>query len=199
MSKTLWIIAAYFLFQAVLGALSRQAKKKQQQGRREATGRPEPTVGGPLDSQDTPREEPVQRQTPEDIATEIRRVMGLERAESSVEVIEEVYEPPVASSAFALDVEPDDEPSHGGDLRDRLMARDLEDHRVGNLARRQLQGGLAGRFAGSGIGGREGPGSARHRRPLDSRGSAYLDLSDIARALVTADILGPPKALRDDF
>jgi hypothetical protein len=32
-----------------------------------------------------------------------------------------------------------------------------------------------------------------------SRGSAYLDLSDVARALVTGDILGPPKALRDDF
>jgi hypothetical protein len=203
MSKTLWIIAAYFLFQAVLGALSRQAKKKQQQARRERTGRPEPTVGGPLDrpldSQDTPREEPVQRQTPEDIAAEIRRVMGLERAESSVEVIEEVYEPPVASSAFASDVEPDAEPSRGGDLRARLMAKDLEDHNLGSLARRHPLGSLSSRFAGSGLGEREVRGSARHRRPLDSRGSAYLDLSDIARALVTADILGPPKALRDDF
>jgi hypothetical protein len=199
MSKTLWIIAAYFLFQAVLGALSRQAKKKQQQGRREATGRPEPTVGGPLDSQDTPREEPVQRQTPEDIAAEIRRVMGLERVESSVEVIEEVYEPPVASSAIAFEVEPDAEVSHGGDLRARLMAKDLEDHNPGHFAGKRLQGGLVARFAGSGLGGQGVSGSARHRRPLDSRGSAYLDLSDIARALVTADILGPPKALRDDF
>ena len=203
MTKTLWIIAAYFLFQAVIGALSRQAKKKQQQGPHERTGRPEPTVGGPPDSQDTPREEPVRRQTPEDIAAEIRRMMGLERAESSVEVIEEVYEPPVASSAFAFDVEPNAEPnaepSHGGDLRDRLRAKGLKDPDPGTLTRRPRQSSLASRFAGSGMGGQEVRGFARHRRAMVSRGSAYLDLSDVARALVTGDILGPPKALRDDF
>ena len=30
------------------------------------------------------------------------------------------------------------------------------------------------------------------------RGSAYVDISNIAKALVTMEVLGPPKALRDD-
>ena len=150
---------------------------------------------GSMESDPEPQPRP-NRQTPDEIAAEIRRVMGLEREESRVEVIEEVYEEPVVSAPSHM-LEPPVEPSHGGGLHDRMGAREAGGHHgPGELETRHLgttvrdrRGSLADRYAKKDLG------TARTGR----RARSYIDISNMAKALVTMEVLGPPKALRDDF
>ena len=110
----IWFAVAYFVISAIGGVISRQQKQaRDSRGRERAGGRPPRAERDPLGSMPIdPRAEPEprpHRQTPEEIAAEIRRVMGLERAESRVEVIEEVYEEPVVSAPSHM-LEPPVEP-----------------------------------------------------------------------------------------
>ena len=73
------------------------------------------------------------------------------------------------------------------------MASSIPGRHPSDSVRSRTVGTLAGRYASQ-------PTAAHTRaRPRIDRGSAYVDLSDMARAFVTMEVLGPPKALRDDF
>jgi hypothetical protein len=209
MTNAIWLLIAYFVMSAVGSWLSRQAKKSQQSGR-SRPGRPDASreaeeAQGPGQALGEPMGRPARtdRQSPEDIAAEIRRVMGLERAETRVEVIEEVYEPALESSPYDFDPEPsfdadaDADPDHGGGLHDRFVARESAARAPGA---HRLGDDISERHAGSGDVGRLADRFAAHAVPRGSvaRRRGYLDISDMARAFVTMEVLGKPKALRDD-
>jgi hypothetical protein len=203
MPNFLWLLILYFTVSGIAGWLSRQAKKNQQAGR-PRPGRPDASrEAGEAQAMGESMSRPARtdRQSPEDIAAEIRRVMGLERAESRVEVIEEVYEPAMESSPYDFDPEPSSDPDHGGGLHDRFLAREAAAnapgaHRLGaNISERHPGSGDVGRLAERFVGSAE-PMSAPRGSVARRRG--YLDISDMARAFVTMEVLGKPKALRDD-
>ena len=193
MSDWYWVlILVYFVVSAIGGAASRKMKKAQERARREQAGEPRPVdQAEPVASVGSERV-----RTPEQIAAEIRRVMGLEPEESGrVEIIEEeVYED---EDFFAEPVqEPAPEPAaatrdHGGHLRERVLARS---HGPGRLEDRHLTSAIETRHPGSKTLGSiarsavSTPTSGRRRR---------LDLSDMARAFITMEVLGPPRAMRE--
>ena len=95
------------------------------------------------------------------------------------------------------------EPQHGGHLHEDILARQESGHHgPGELETRHL--GTLQTMAASNIGSRRVGTLARQRdrdttpRARRVSGSAYVDISNIAKALVTMEVLGPPKALRKD-
>lgn len=203
LSDWIWIIpVVYFVLSAIGGVAQKKAKEmaEQQRQRREQTTleplgeapRPEPDARPAPAARPTPQPQP--QRSAEDIAAEIRRMMGLEPARPEPEVVEEVLEP-----IEPLNVRRD----HGGNLHDEIAAREASGrHSAGSLETRHLATGVGQRQIGSASLGSLG-GRTRSALPAarvrDYSGSAYVDTSNIARALVTAEVLGPPKALRDDW
>jgi hypothetical protein len=218
LSDWIWILPlVYFLLSAIGSVAQKKAKElaEQQRGRRTETtlaplDEPQPPSRGPAPA--PARSEPVvgpvrqvrpmgpmrpQPRSAEDIAAEIRRMMGLEPARP--EPVEVVIQP-----------EPTVGDDHGGNLHDHLAARQASGrHSSGTLEARMAGRASAGKeqrqlgstqLGATQLGSLGGP-----RRVLPAagrreyKGSAYLDLSNIARALVTAEVLGPPKGLRDDW
>ena len=201
-----WIVLLYVILTALGGWISNRQKRQAQQEARPRP-RPEPATHRPLVETAPP---PERTQTDAEIAREIRRIMGLEREEDTrVETVEEVYQPPVTSqSTYEYVAEPEYTPpvpveivpdSHGGRLHDDLVARGrgpggLEGQHLRPSLRDRMSnrplGALAARYA-------QAQAPLRPAAPALARRSAYLDLSDVARALVTAEVLGPPLALRE--
>jgi len=205
----LWIIPlAYFLISAIGGAASKKAKEAAQTGRADKQRTTLKPVGGELVSAGPALADPVpgpspRRKTADDIAAEIRRMMGLPpdpsaRSAGDVAAVEDSVEP------VAIEEEPDVQAaqrSHGGDLHERMLAREAEGRRsLGTLETRHLEehrSALVDRHIVPSLGrshrrsgGRSTAGSARRR--------SYVDTRNMARAFVTAEVLGPPKALRED-
>lgn len=207
MNEWLWIIPlAYFLISAIGGAASKKAKEAAKKSRGDGprttlkpigeevvSATPAPADPGPAPS---PR-----RKTADDIAAEIRRMMGLppEVAVRSEEPVEDLFEEladaePLAEEAAVLE----QRPSHGGDLHDRLLAREAAGrHSAGTLETRHLEehhSTLVERHLVPNVGMSRRAGRSAAR---SSGRRGYVDIRDMARAFVTAEVLGPPKALRD--
>ncbi len=217
MNDWLWILPVlYFVLTAIGGAASKKAKEasgKSRERRQRTTMEPMGEAGGaaPEVAADPAPPEPSPRQkTADEIAAEIRRMMGLpvEPVARPVEVVEEYYEDEPAEAMEEETMQPELLRSHGGDLRERLAQRESEGrHSAGVLENRHLaeqHSSLTSRHLGSAITSRGPVGSLEPVRQAVRRtregevARGYVDLRDMARALVTAEILGPPKALRQD-
>ena len=207
MNDWLWIAPLlYFLISAIGSGAAKKAKREAQKSRQERPA----TAFDPIDeevsaapAEPTPRAQPgpsTGQKTADEIAAEIRRMMGLppveEATEAAGQAAWEVEEPEpievVAAQAGA-------EPSHGGDLHERMRAREAQGrHSAGNLEQRHLEhkhSALEDRHIVPNVG------RARRLALASSRNATrrnYVELRDMARAFVTAEVLGPPKALRPD-
>jgi hypothetical protein len=211
----LWIAPLiYFVLSAMGNSAAKKAKEAAQKARREksqqAAGLPDMRAPAeeagvdriPLDApvtQAVPAPSGPAKRSADDIAAEIRRMMGLPP--------EAVTEPESEQSLEDDFAEPEAEPvveearvtNHGGDLHERLRAREAEGrHSAGLLENRRLEdreSALVNRHSWPSFGG-----SAR-KTPLAGASLArrsYVGTEDMARAIVTAEILGPPKALRPE-
>ena len=209
---------------------ARKAAEERRAGRRE--GRREGTAGG-LGS-DLPQ--PSNRPSAEEVAAEIRQMMGMEVVEERrspsgsrpVILEEEWQQAPESQEAESQEAEwqeaewqevpaepvppapPEYQPQKFGGLRQRMAQ--MQPHQVSTIAGRHIQpategGGLHDRHLQTAL-----------MQKLRARGSRYLrvragpalpgvhairaaelvDLSDPARAFVMLEVLGPPKALRDE-
>lgn len=216
MGDWIWIVPLiYFLFSAIGGVVTNKAKEAAEKSRdrrqrttiqsvgeevssvQEMMRASESTTSLPATSRPAtslparPQASPKQK-TADQIAAEIRRMMGLppEPAAQPVEVIEDHYEEAeeYTEASQQTSMVPEEQRSHGGSLRERLAAREAGGrHSVGSLADRHLVSSLAGRRLGI---------SAPLRRSSERR--VYLDVKQLAKAFITAEILGKPKALRPD-
>jgi hypothetical protein len=133
------------------------------------------------------------------IAAEIRRMMGLPPESEPEPVFEQSMVDDSAEPVAAPAVGDTRVLSHGGDLHERLRAREAEGrHSAGVLENRHLedrQAALVNRHSTSSVG-RSSRGST-----LPSAGTgrrSYVRTHDIAQAFVMAEILGRPKALRSE-
>lgn len=212
MDRWYWIVVLVWLvLQGIGSAAAAKAKKRAEEERRRRLDRePLPAPGSyyePEDGEDEeevwnePELEPVPRrsfasgpQSADEIAAEIRRVMGLEREEPPrLELIRERPEP-----------EPEPEVRAGlnrGRLHEQLALRERSGQfGLGQLGNRHLAAlrtsHVEQRHTGSAQVGRITRVRAMTRTGY--RGSAFLDLSDVGRAFVTMEVLGPPLALRED-
>ena len=153
---------------------------------------------------------PTSQRSPEDVAEEIRRMMGLEPEQTPVRV--EVVEEPVV--AEPVSVRPERGRSHGGDLAAELERKERE--RAARFdARLQARSeeldarsdALDARASESRFGDLpehhsklERPvavSPSKRRRRSAKRSTRLFDASDPARAIVALEVLGPPRAMRE--
>ncbi|MEE2887183.1 MAG: hypothetical protein VX951_07100 [Planctomycetota bacterium] len=208
MNEWLWIIPlAYFLISAIGGAASKKAKEVAQTSRADKQRTTLKPVGEVDVSADPAPADPVpapspRRKTADDIAAEIRRMMGLPpdpsgRPAGDLAAVEDRVEPVVIEEEPTVQAA---QRSHGGDLHERLLAREAEGRRsFGTLETRHLEehhSALVERHIVPNVGRSRRRGAGRSTAdPLHRR--SYVDLRNMARAFVTAEVLGPPKALRE--
>ena len=215
MNDWLWIVPLiYFLISAMGNSAAKKAKESAQRARQErapqtaelrdmTTPAQEAGVGpGALGSPvpQTTSAVPTgsaRKRSADTIAAEIRRMMGLPPEPEPVfeqSMAEDSAEPeatPAVGETRVLD--------HGGDLHERLRAREAEGrHSAGVLENRHLedrQSALVNRHSTRSVG------HSSRRRTLRSAGTgrrSYVGTDEMARAFVTAEILGQPKALRPE-
>ena len=213
------IILLPWALSIVGGVFTKAARKSAEQQRRAQRG-----AGVELQEkrQEKLPEQP-KRPEPEQIAAEIRRMMGMEPAAKAPEpktsrptpralqqprprvvVLEEEWE-----EAPAL-AEPPPEPAarpqagHLGGLRERMAARATARRTISKLAGRHIDpatehGGVHERHLQTGLmrklRSREGRGAGRRMSGLRAAGT-LADLSDPVKAFVMLEILGPPKGLQ---
>ena len=222
-----WFVVIYFVIQVIVSIVSKRGNKSsrpQRQPRGSGAGAGGVGAGGAggVGAGSGGRGAPMSQganptsPTKEDAAVEISRMMGLEPSAAvddagRVEILEETLEEP---EPVRVEIVPD-QPRHGGGLHDRMTSRDDRGAlNPGHLDQRHLSSGLAHRQVGSGrIGG------AQLARPLGGRlrpspvlgrggsggggakrftGSRHLSLDDLAQAIVIAEVIGKPLALRED-
>lgn len=182
------VFIAIAVIQAVGGLVARQTRqtlqKRREESRREQLDSFEEGAAAPTSEPTTrSRDERPPPRSAEEIAAEIRRVMGLEDPEPEPEPTPRPVPVPVVAEESV-------ESRHGGDLAQRLSERDrmLSER----FAAKEAAGGPRGLRGGPGLG---AVGLVGGR---DSFGSTYLDLSSPARAFVAMEVLGKPVALRED-
>ncbi len=215
MNEWLWIAPlVYFLISAMGNSAAKKAKGSAQRARQERapqtaelrdmmTPAQEAGVGpGALGSPvpQTTSAVPTgsaRKRSADTIAAEIRRMMGLPPEPEPVfeqSMADDSAEPEAAPAVGETQVR-----NHGGDLHERLRARDAEGrHSLGVLENRHLenrQSALVNRHSTPSVG------HSSRRKTLRSAGTerrSYVGTDDMARAFVTAEILGRPKALRPE-
>ncbi len=189
------LLAAGWVLSMIGGAITRAARKSG--GQRRQVQRTRPQLGPGPTPPELRRPDPSQPSA-EDIAAEIRRVMGMEEAPRPMVLREtSVAPPPTDVPARA----PEAHLEHLGEGVGGLRSR-IDPHVGEGVAHRHAptSGGVGARVLGS-LGGRvkppaeTGPGAGPPTRRVKR-----FDLSDPAAVLVTLEILGKPRALRDfDF
>jgi hypothetical protein len=187
------ILLVGWLLSMVGGAITRAARKAEEQ-RRKAQRTPRQFDRAPTSTPPELRRPEPSQPSPEDIAAEIRRVMGMEEAPRPTALRETVVTPPPADVPTRA---PEAHLEHLGEGVGGLRSQ-IDSH-VGEGVSHRLaptSGGVGSRVLGT-LGGRvqapreAGPPTRRVKR---------FDLSDPAAVLVTMEILGKPRALRDfDF
>lgn len=134
------------------------------------------------------REPSSVRKTPDQVAAEMRRILGLD----TVEVVpEQPVVRPVHRETIAVERPP--EPVHVS-TRDRRLELHVASHVGEELQRRKdPHSGLVGTQRIGDLGGRT------TSAPRMGRTTGRLvDLGDLKRAVLAAEILGPPLALREE-
>jgi hypothetical protein len=191
-----WLIVASWLFSSLGGAMQKAARKAQQQGRR-------PGTGESAASSAAPRPAAARRdvRSPDDIAREIRRAMGLEDAPAAR---------PAPEPAARQTLRPVDRGIGGAEARARVDYDEMAQRRPTSLderpprvtvvydqpterPRRGLREEMAERDAAA----------RRNLQPVARVGGkrrmrvGRYDLHDPAAAIVAMEILGRPVALRE--
>ncbi len=197
MNDWYWIlILVYFVVSALGGAASKKMKKAAAESRRAQSGGARPLDSG--EPAATVRGEGAR--SPAEIAAEIRRVMGLEPEQPpQVEILEEEV---VEDEEFQPAPQPVPQPSehvvdHGGNLRQRMASQTGGPGTlVGRSLARLRSSGIEQRHPGSATVGSLRRPSGRRQVGLSNR-SGLLDLSNLTRAFITLEALGPPRAFRD--
>ena len=186
------ILLVGWLLSMVGGAITRGVRRAEEQRRKaqRTQRRADPVQTSPVELRPPQRTQP----SAEDIAAEIRRVMGMEEAPRPTALRETVATPPPADVPTRA---PDAHLEHLGEGVGGLRSQ-IDSHVGEGLSHRlaPTSGRVGSRVLGS-LGGRvqapreTGPPTRRVKR---------FDLSDPAAVLVTLEILGKPRALRDfDF
>ena len=215
MNEWLWIAPLlYFLISAMGNSAAKKAKGSAQRARQERApqtaelrdvttpaqqaGVDPGALGSPVPQ--TTSAVPTgsgRKRSADTIAAEIRRMMGLPPEPEPVfeqSMADDSAEPEAAPVVGETRVR-----DHGGDLHERLLAREAEGrHSPGSLENRHLedrQAALVNRHSTPSVG------HSSRRRNLRSASTgrrSYVGTDEMARAFVMAEILGQPKALRPE-
>jgi hypothetical protein len=174
----------------VVGNVLKAAQRRQQQGR--GADRPQPEV------RERPRPEADERRSAEEVAREMRRILGMEESAPPEPKETEVVRPRPVPVVVRRDVAlPERAPTPA---RPTTQARRLPKHVDPHVGERiqQRHGPQSGRVGhkeqGKGLGSLGGRVQEVHGLKRQRRG--LVDLTDLQRAFVMSEVLGKPLALR---
>jgi hypothetical protein len=173
----------------ILGGIGKLA-----QARKKAAQRAQPN-GGLSDVAESMQRPVSQRRSPEEVAAEMRRLLGMDRSPAAqpAPVPRPVVAPALKKPARREAKEGDREPEP---LRASSMSKfgtHVDPHVGESMQRRSsvMSGGVASHELGT-LGGRRGAAAAH----ASQRARGLVDLSDLSRAFVLREILDQPRALR---
>lgn len=169
-----------WLLGAVGGVLKRSARRAADRRQREQ-------APSPSQSQSLPASPQRRRPSSEEVAAEMRRILGMDPPARAQPVPQRRVPPPAPPvrrpvvAAPTVVVPPPKPVSRIGELQARL---EREDSRAGNLGSRDI-GTLGGR--------------GTLRQQLRHSSAGLINLNDLPRQFVMMEVLGKPLALRQDW
>jgi hypothetical protein len=196
-----WLLANPLIAMIVLiwlvGAIGRAVSKTAGTPGRPRRGPGAPPAGGDLPTgMEPPVVQPAERRTQEEVAAEMRRILGMEPARPPTPARVQTPVPPRVPP-LRRDVAHSERPPQPLQPRSLGQFAVQVDPHVGERirARQAPATGAVGRSELGQLGGRQG----RTRRRIARGGTGLIDLQNLPRAIVMREILDRPLALRPPF